>query len=588
MTVRLASMSYTSRDGATTIPSYLARPNGDGPHPAVLILRGVAGPDDGYTEIARRSAYQVAINSLGDQCNPSYSPIWKPRRQYSDRGIEENPGRPVPRATGRPVSAPTPLGILVGRLAQADPSRAAITCGQQTISRAELEARTNRLARAYRDLGVRQDSFVTIGLPNGIEFLEATLAAWKLGATPQPISSRLPAAERSAIVNLANPSLVVGVEPAETPGRTTIPAGFEPDESVRSDALPPLVAASFKAPTSGGSTGRPKLIVATQAGLWESIEGFATLLRIPANGVHLVTGPLYHNGPFMTSLLALLKGNHIVVMPRFDPVGALTLVQQHRVDWMYAVPTMMHRIWRRPERTKFDVSSLRVVFHMAAPCPMWLKQTWIDWLGAERILELYGGTEAQAITFITGDEWLEHRGSVGRPVLGEMCVLDAQGNELPPGQVGEIWMRRGPDAPPSYKYVGAEAKSRPGNWESLGDMGWRDGDGYLYLSDRDTDMILVGGANVYPAEIEAALEEHPKVTSSCAIGLPNDDYGNIIHAIVQTAEPVSIGELDEFLRSRLAKYKLPRSYEFVADALRGDDGKVRRSALRAARVAKSV
>src|SRR5438445_2684491 len=365
MTVRLASMSYTSRDGATTIPSYLARPNGDGPHPAVLILRGVAGPDDGYTEIARCSAYQVAINSLCDQCNPSYSPIWKPRRQYSDRGIEENPGRPVPRATGRPVSAPTPLGILVGRLAQADPSRAAITCGQQTISRAELEARTNRLARAYRDLGVRQDSFVTIGLPNGIEFLEATLAAWKLGATPQPISSRLPAAERSAIVNLANPSLVVGVEPAETPGRTTIPA-------------------------SGGSTGRPKLIVATQAGLWESIEGFATLLRIPANGVHLVTGPLYHNGPFMTSLLALLKGNHIVVMPRFDPVGALTLVQQHRVDWMYAVPTMMHRIWRRPERTKFDVSSLRVVFHMAAPCPMWLKQAWIDWLGAERILELYG------------------------------------------------------------------------------------------------------------------------------------------------------------------------------------------------------
>jgi len=416
-------------------------------------------------------AYQVAINSLGDQCNPSYSPIWKPRRQYSDRGIEENPGRAVPRVTGRPVSAPTPLGILVGRLAQADPSRAAITCGQQTISRAELEARTNRLARAYRDLGVRQDSFVTIGLPNGIEFLEATLAAWKLGATPQPMSSRLPAAECSAIVNLANPSLVVGVEPAETPGRTTIPAGFEPDESVRSDALPPLVAASFKAPTSGGSTGRPKLIVATQAGLWESIEGFATLLRIPANGVHLVTGPLYHNGPFMTSLLALLKGNHIVVMPRFDAVGALTLVQQHRVDWMYAVPTMMHRIWRRPERTKFDVSSLRVVFHMAAPCPMWLKQTWIDWLGAERILELYGGTEAQAITFITGDEWLEHRGSVGRPVLGEMCVLDAQGNELPPGQVGEIWMRRGPDAPPPYQYVGAEAKPGSGNCESLFDMG---------------------------------------------------------------------------------------------------------------------
>jgi bile acid-coenzyme A ligase len=304
--------------------------------------------------------------------------------------------------------------------------------------------------------------------------------------------------------------------------------------------------------------------------------------------VHLVTGPLYHNGPFMTSLLALLKGNQVVVMPRFDAVGALTFVDQHRVDWMYAVPTMMHRIWRLPERRRFDVSSLRVVFHMAAPCPTWLKQAWIDWLGADRILELYGGTEAQAITFITGNEWLEHRGSVGRPVLGEMCVLDAEGNQLPPGQVGEIWMRRGPDAPPSYRYVGAEAKSRPGNWESLGDMGWKDDEGYLYLSDRDTDMILVGGANVYPAEIEAALEEHPKVVSSCAIGLPDDDYGNIIHAIVQAAQPVSVVELEEFLRSRLAKYKLPRSYDFVAEALRGDDGKVRRSALRGARVAKSV
>jgi bile acid-coenzyme A ligase len=221
---------------------------------------------------------------------------------------------------------------------------------------------------------------------------------------------------------------------------------------------------------------------------------------------------------------------------------------------------------------------------MAAPCPTWLKQAWIEWLGADRILELYGGTEAQAITFITGHEWLEHRGSVGRPVLGEIRVLDTDGNERPPGQIGEIWMRRGPDAPPSYRYVGAEAKSRPDNWESLGDMGWKDDDGYLYLGDRDTDMILVGGANVYPAEIEAALEEHPRVTSSCAIGLPDADYGNIVHAIVQTAEPIPVGELDEFLRSRLAKYKLPRSYEFVAEALRGDDGKVRRSALRAARI----
>jgi bile acid-coenzyme A ligase len=275
-------------------------------------------------------------------------------------------------------------------------------------------------------------------------------------------------------------------------------------------------------------------------------------------------------------------------MPRFDGAAALTLIEQHRVDWMYAVPTMMHRIWRLPEsdRNRFDVSSLRVVFHMAAPCPPWLKQAWIDWLGAERILELYGGTEAQAITFITGTEWLEHRGSVGRPLLGEIVVLDDDGNELPPGDIGEIWMRRGLDAPPSYRYVGAEAKSRPGNWESLGDMGWKDKDGYVYLSDRDTDMILVGGANVYPAEVESALDEHPSVTSSCVIGLPDDDYGSSVHAIVQAAEPITATELDQFLHSRLGKYKRPRTYEFVTEPLRGDDGKIRRSALRAQRVAR--
>ncbi|HKQ64912.1 MAG TPA: AMP-binding protein, partial [Methylomirabilota bacterium] len=352
---------------------------------------------------------------------------------------------------------------------------------------------------------------------------------------------------------------------------------------------PPLIGASFKAPTSGGSTGRPKLIVATQPATWESVEGFANLLRIPPDGVHLVTGPLYHNGPFLTSLLALLRGNRVVIMERFDATAALALIEQHRVDWIYAVPTMMHRIWRLPERERrrFDVSSLRVLFHMAAPCPAWLKQAWIDWLGGERILELYGGTEAQAITFVTGDEWVAHRGSVGRVILGEMVVLDASGNALPPGEVGEIWMRRGPDEPPSYQYIGAKPKSRPGNWESLGDMGWKDADGYVYLSDRDTDMILVGGANVYPAEIESALDEHPTVTSSCVIGLPDDEYGNVVHAIVQAASPMTPAELEEFLRAKLTKYKRPRTYEFVSEPLRGDDGKVRRSALRAQRLATS-
>src|SRR5258706_3393593 len=163
----------------------------------------------------------------------------------------------------------TPLGAVVAALAHADPDRPAITCGPDTISRAALERRADRLARAYRDLGVEPDSFVTIGLPNGLEFFAATLAVWKLGATPQPISSRLPAAERRAIIDLANPSLVVGVDTGETRGRPTLPAGFAPQRPLPSDPLSSPGPASVKAPTSGGSTGRPKLIVATQAGTWE-------------------------------------------------------------------------------------------------------------------------------------------------------------------------------------------------------------------------------------------------------------------------------------------------------------------------------
>ena len=158
----------------------------------------------------------------------------------------------------------TALGTVLGNLAHVAPHRAALTCGTDTVSRDALEARTNRVARAYQELGVTPNSFVTIGLPNSIEFFEAVLATWKLGATPQPISSRLPAAERRAIIDLANPSLIVGVDPSETPGRRTIPSGFQPPASLSSESLPPVIGASFKAPTSGGSTGRPKLIVATQ------------------------------------------------------------------------------------------------------------------------------------------------------------------------------------------------------------------------------------------------------------------------------------------------------------------------------------
>ena len=478
----------------------------------------------------------------------------------------------------------TPLVRVYRELAEEAPDAPAISHEGRMVSRSELDRRTNRLARAYADLGVEEGSMVTIALPNSIEFFEACLAVWKLGATPQPVSSRSPRIELEQIVELADPPLVVG---AEIAGRSSVPAGFEPDRGLSDEPLPERVSVEWKAPTSGGSTGRPKLIVSALPAVIDVAELTAEIYRMLPGRVHLVTGPLYHNGPFSAAMGNLFLGGHNVVMPRFDAALALSLVERHRVDHMYLVPTMMLRIWKLPpeERTRHDLSSLRIAYHLAAPCPPWLKEAWIEWLGPDRVWELYGGTEQQVITVISGTEWLAHRGSVGRPVRdGRVRILDPEGADLATGEVGEVYLRRAEDAPVSYRYVGAEARDRDG-WESLGDMGFLDADGYLYLTDRLTDMILVGGANVYPAEVEAALDEHPAVRSSCVIGLPDEELGNRVHAIVQAPSSVTDAELLDHLAARLAPYKIPRSLERTEEYLRDDAGKVRRSSLRRERLA---
>ncbi len=477
------------------------------------------------------------------------------------------------------------IGRIFQKQAEDDPDRPAVTHESRSVTRRELDLRTNRLARAYAELGVKQDDFVTIALPNGVEFYEATIATWKLGATPQPVSARMPFLERDAIIDLAAPSLIVGVEPGEHGDRPALPIGYEADPSISDTALPERVAKHYKAMTSGGSTGRPKLIVAAGRGEID-LEIDHPMLILP-DRTHLVPGPLYHNGPFAFSMGALIRGNHVVVMTRFDALEALHLIEHHGVDYVVFVPTMMHRIFRLPkeEREAIDISSLRVMLHVAAPCPAWLKEGWIEWLGAERIIEIYGGTEGQGVTWIDGNEWLDHRGSVGRPKEGcRMKILDEEGRELPAGEVGEVFMI--PDEGPgtTYHYLGAEARVREG-WESLGDIGWMDEDGYLYLADRKSDMVLSGGANIYPAEVEAALEAHPQVRSSAVIGMPDDDLGQRVHAIVQVEGELDDEELREHMAERLVRYKVPRTFEYVDEPLRDDAGKVRRLALRAERIA---
>jgi bile acid-coenzyme A ligase len=476
------------------------------------------------------------------------------------------------------------LGRAFTAVADADPDRAAVSCGGVTTTRGELEALSNRTARALADLGVSEGSYVTIGLPNSTELYSAVLAAWKLGAVPQPVSPRLPDRERAAIVELADPAVVLGADPEAHPGRHCLPVGWQPDASLDDTVLPDHTAPAWKAPTSGGSTGRPKLIVAGDPGVIDTDADPG--MGVQRNGVMMVPGPMYHNAPFSYSTRGLVVGNHVVTMPRFDAEATLAGIEQHRADWMLLVPTMMLRIWRLEGREQYDLSSLRVLWHMAAPCPPWLKEAWIGWLGGERVFELYAGTEAQAVTVIRGDEWMGRRGSVGKPLYGEMKVLGPDGEEVPPGTIGEIYMRA-PGGKVTYRYLGADAKRTGDGWESLGDLGSIDADGYVYLTDRLGDMILSGGANIYPAEVEAAIDEHPAVRSCAVLGLPDEELGNTVHAIVQLAageHAVSEDDLRAHLAERLVRYKIPRTFEFTEEPLRDDAGKLRRSALRDERI----
>jgi bile acid-coenzyme A ligase len=476
---------------------------------------------------------------------------------------------------------------LLNAAADRDPHAPAITCGEESVTRQELRERTNRLARGFAELGVREGSLVTIALPNSIGFLEAAIAAWKLGAVPQPVSNRLPDRERQAIVELADSALVLGASQEAHPTRKVLPQGWQPGPGVSGDDLPDAISPTWKAPTSGGSTGRPKLILSgTRAEFDDSGAGFG----IPTDGSVAIPGPLYHNAPFQFSSQGVIFGNHVTILPKFDARAALEMVHRYRPSVMLLVPTMMSRMARLPleERDQFDMSSLTHVWHMAAPCPQWCKQAWIDWIGADKVYELYAGTEAQAVTIIRGDEWLAHRGSVGRVSIGEMQVLDPETHgPRPVGEMGEVFMR--PSGPkPTYRYLGAEAFRIADGWESLGDMGWFDADGYLYLGDRKGDMILSGGANIYPAETESALGEHPAVLSSAVIGLPDDDLGQVVHAVVQVDPAVGLAGIDEeelrrFLADRIVRYKVPRTFEFTLDVVRDDAGKVRRSALAAER-----
>ena len=269
-----------------------------------------------------------------------------------------------------------PLGDLMAHHAAVDPRAPAVTLGERVVDRATLDALCNRRARYLADQGVGEGDLIAIALPKGLEFYETVFAVWKLGATPAPLSAALSDLELGAILDVAEPRLAVGVEPGRVPGVRTLASRPEAPGDLSTEALPSRTARYWKAMASGGSTGRPKLIVDHMPGEWDPREGG---IAQHAGDTILNPGPTYHNGPFLGTMLGLFGGGHVVEMDRFDPAQVLELVARHRVNWTFLVPTMMHRIARLPPevRDAWDLSSLRTVLHSAAPCPVWLKRFWI-------------------------------------------------------------------------------------------------------------------------------------------------------------------------------------------------------------------
>ena len=467
----------------------------------------------------------------------------------------------------------TSIGARLATLAVRQPDAVLARCGQSVVTAAELEANTNRMARFFASLGVKEGDLVTIALPNGLQFIETALAVWKLGGVPQPVSFRLPGRELEAIIEIAAPSLVVGVPAERVSDRTVLPDGFVVNGDFPDGPLVEKFSPRMRAMTSGGSTGRPKLIVDRRraAAYGDPLLPWFSSVVIP--------GPLYHSAPFMMTMRSVMQGNETTIFARFDPEETLAAVDSTSATFLYCVPTMMSRMWKlMPEvRDSFDLSSLKVMLHAAAPCPEWLKRAWIGKLG-ERVVEMYASSEGAGRFIIKGNEWLDHPGSVGRPRQGDAVrILDDHGLEVPTGTVGNVYMKSGGDR--DFEYVGADQLQRVDGFVTVGDMGHVDEDGYLYLADHRTDLILRGGANIFPAEVEAVIEEHPFVRSVAVVGVADDDLGQRVHAVVDAPRGIDETELREFVAERLVLYKCPETYLFVDGPIRDEAGKVRRSSL---------
>lgn len=489
-----------------------------------------------------------------------------------------------------------------------------------------LGERVARAAAGLQVLGVGAGDCVSLLLRNDSAFLEATAAAQQLGAYAVPLNWHFKREELLYVIEDAAPKVLIAhddllrqIEDGLPPGLAVIVVDVSP--ALRSAFKMPLAAVGrgghhlwsewlddqtpFDGPAgrppdsviyTSGTTGRPKGVrrqppSAEQAEAGERMR--SAVFGIGAGDRVLVSAPLYHTAPNNFALRAARLAERLVLLPRFDPETFLEAIARHRITHVYAVPTMFVRLLALPEalRTRYDLSSLRFVLHAGGPCPSAVKQGMIDWLGPV-INEYYGSTEHGPLTFCTSAEWMAHRGTVGRIAPGvRISIQDDDGNELPAGKVGEIVARN--FAHPDFTYHGREterAELQRGDLIATGDVGYLDEEGYLYLCDRKRDLVISGGVNIYPAEIEGVLAECPGVADSVVFGVPDPVFGESLVATVQprAGHALDAATIREFLAARLASYKVPATVQFSEALPREESGKIRKRLLRDAYLEDSV
>jgi long-chain acyl-CoA synthetase len=502
-----------------------------------------------------------------------------------------------------------------GKYATLHPDRAAFIMAStgQAVSYREFEARSNRLAQLLRAHGLKRLDHYSIFMENNDRFLEACSAGYRAGLYFTCINSFLTAEEMAYIVNNSESKVLV-TSRAKLPvaaealrscpkitlclvvdGGADVPAGMK-DYAAAIAEYPAAPIADESLGTamlySSGTTGRPKGILRPlpEQPPSEPLPLFHflhKLWRYREDMVYLSPAPLYHSAPNAAVSLTLGVGGTVIVMEHFDPEAYLALIPKYRVTHSQLVPTMFSRMLKLPEdvRKRYDLSSLEIAIHAAAPCPVQVKEQMIDWWGPI-IHEYYGATEGLGFTACDSAEWLAHKGSVGKVLLGDLHILDENMQPAPKGTPGEIWFKT---ATPFEYFNDPErtqaSRSADGTMSTVGDVGYVDDDGFLYLTDRSTFMIISGGVNIYPQECENLLITHPKVADAAVFGVPDEEMGEQVKAVVQPVPGVQPGpeleaELIGFCQQHLAKLKCPKSVDFTDALPRLPTGKLYKKALR--------